>query len=176
MKYFSGNFAYHMSHVCNHGTDQSDRRMNVARFCDLTCTLELWTGTCFASTESADSSHARLQISALGLIFAISHGWKFVVFFFFELKSFLVEFYFFELSLFESSIGSMMINTISPGSRGSLAASWPASGCHGGPRFSHTAPAARRDCIFVLPSANWWERIPKGPSQKFAEAQWNEQN
>ena len=52
---------YHMSHVCNHGTDQSDRRMNVARFCDLTCTLELWTGTCFASTESADSSHVRLQ-------------------------------------------------------------------------------------------------------------------
>ena len=65
---------YHMSHVCNHGTDQSDRRMNVARFCDLTCTLELWTGTCFASTESADSSHVRLQISALGRIFAISHG------------------------------------------------------------------------------------------------------
>ena len=25
--------------VCNHGTDQSDRRTNVARFCDLTCTL-----------------------------------------------------------------------------------------------------------------------------------------
>ena len=48
-----------MSHVRNHGTDQSDRRMNVARFCDLTCTLELWTGTCFASTESADSSHVR---------------------------------------------------------------------------------------------------------------------
>ena len=39
---------------------------------------------------------------------------------FFELKSFLFEFYFFELSL--SSIGSMMINTISRGSRGSLAA------------------------------------------------------
>ena len=41
----------------------------------------------------------------------------------FELKSVLFEFYFFELSLFESSIGSMMINTLSPGSRGSLAAS-----------------------------------------------------
>ena len=67
-------FFYHMSHVCNHGTDQSDRRTNVARFCDLICTLELWTGTCFASTESADSSHVRLQISALGRIFAISHG------------------------------------------------------------------------------------------------------
>ena len=114
-----------MSHVCNHGTDQSDRRMNVARFCDLTCTLELWTGTCFASTESDDSSHVRLQISAPGLIFAISHGWKFLPFF--ELKIFLFEFYFFELSLFESSIGSMMINTISPGSRGSLAASRPAT-------------------------------------------------
>ena len=46
---------------------------------------------------------------------------------FFELKSFLFEFYFFELYLFESSIGSMMISTISPGSRGSLAASWPAT-------------------------------------------------
>ena len=45
----------------------------------------------------------------------------------FELKSFLFEFYFFELYLFESSIGSMMINTISPGSRGSLAASRPAT-------------------------------------------------
>ena len=88
-----------------------------------TCTLDLWTGTCFASTESADSSHVRLQISALGLIFAISHGWKFLLFF--ELKSFLFEFYFFELYLSESSIGSMMINTISPGSRGSLAASRP---------------------------------------------------
>ena len=70
-----------MSHICNHGTDQSDRRMNVARFCDLTCTLELLTRTCFASTESADSNHVRLQISALGLIFAISHGWKFLSFF-----------------------------------------------------------------------------------------------
>ena len=70
-----------MSHVCNHGTDQSDRRMNVARFCDLICTFELWTETCFASTESADSSHVRLQISTLGLIFAISHGWKFLSFF-----------------------------------------------------------------------------------------------
>ena len=39
---------------------------------------------------------------------------------FFELKSFLFEFYFFELSLFESSIGSMMINTISPMSRDDL--------------------------------------------------------
>ena len=76
-----GTQCYRMSHVCNHGTDQSDRRMNVARFCDLTCTLELWTRTCFASTESADSSHVRLQISALGLIFAISHGWKFLSFF-----------------------------------------------------------------------------------------------
>ena len=46
---------------------------------------------------------------------------------FFELKSFLFEFCFFELYLFESSIGSMMINTISPGSRGSLAASRPAT-------------------------------------------------
>ena len=72
---------YHLPLVCNHGTDQSDRRMNVAIFCDLTCTLELWTETCFASTESADSSHVRLQISALGLIFAISHGWKFLSFF-----------------------------------------------------------------------------------------------
>ena len=44
-------------------------------------TLELWTGTCFASTESADSSHVRLQISAIGLIFAISHDWKFLSFF-----------------------------------------------------------------------------------------------
>ena len=78
---------------------------------------------------------------------------------FFELKSFLFELYFFELYLFESSIGSMMINTISPGSRGSLAASRPAtaalgptarpSGCRGVPRFSHTAPAARRDCIYI---------------------------
>ena len=46
---------------------------------------------------------------------------------FFELKSFLFEFYFFELYLFESSISSMMINTIPPGSRGSLAASRPAA-------------------------------------------------
>ena len=67
---------------------------------------------------------------------------------FFELKSFLFEFYFFELYLFESSIGSMMINTISPGSRGSLAASRPATAALG-PRFSHTAPAARRDCIYT---------------------------
>ena len=50
---------------------------------------------------------------------------------FFELKSFLFEFYFFELYLFESSIGSMMINTISPGSRGSLAASRPATAALG---------------------------------------------
>ena len=34
----------------------------------------------------------------------------------------------------------MMINTISPGSRGSLAASRPATAARGGPRFSHTAP------------------------------------
>ena len=136
-----GTNTYHMSRVCDHGTDQSDRRMNVARFCDLTCTLELWTGTCFASTESADSSHVRLQISALGLIFAISHGWKFLSFF--ELKSFLFEFYSFELSLFESSIGSMMINTISLGSRGSLAASRPATAALG--------PAA-----LGLP---WWAEI-----------------
>ena len=27
------------SAVCNHGTDQSDRRTNIARFCNLTCTL-----------------------------------------------------------------------------------------------------------------------------------------
>ena len=46
----------------------------VASFCDLTCTFELWTGTCLASTEAADSSHVRLQISAQGLILAISHG------------------------------------------------------------------------------------------------------
>ena len=44
-----------MSCVCNHGTDQSDRRTDDARFCDLTCTLdqlflvsELWTGTALA--------------------------------------------------------------------------------------------------------------------------------
>ena len=72
--YDAQNVCYHMSRVCNHGTDQSDRWMDVARICDLKCTLELWTGTCFASTESADSSHVRLQISALGRIFAISHG------------------------------------------------------------------------------------------------------
>ena len=88
-----GLLIYHMSHVCNHGTDQSDRRMNVARFCDLTCTFELWTGTCFASTESADSSHVRLQISALGRIFAISHGWKFLSFFRAKKLSFRVLFF-----------------------------------------------------------------------------------
>ena len=32
-------YDYHMSPVCNHGTDQSDRRINIARFCNLTCTL-----------------------------------------------------------------------------------------------------------------------------------------
>ena len=120
---------YHMSHVCNYGTDQSDRRMNVARFCDHTCTLELWTGTCFASTESTDSIHVRLQISALGRIFAISHGWKFLSFFRAKELSFRVLF--FELYLFESSIGSMIINTISPGSRGSLAAFRPATAALG---------------------------------------------
>ena len=84
---------YHMSHVCNHGSDQSDWRINVARFCDLTCTFELWTGTCFTSTESADSSHVRLQISALGRIFAISHGWKFLSFFRAKKLSFRVLFF-----------------------------------------------------------------------------------
>ena len=34
-------FGYHMSHVCNHGTDQSDRRMNIAKFCDLLLLLLL---------------------------------------------------------------------------------------------------------------------------------------
>ena len=72
---------------------------------------------------------------------------------FFELKSVLFEFYFFKFYLFESSIGSKMINTISPGSRDSLAASpppppWQPSECHGEPRFSHTAPAARREYIY----------------------------
>ena len=62
-----------MSRVCNHGTDQSDRWTNVARFCDLTCTLDLWTGPCSASTELADSSHAILQISAQGLIQCIQN-------------------------------------------------------------------------------------------------------
>ena len=33
---------YHTSRVCYHGTDQSDRRTNIARFCDLTCTLDLY--------------------------------------------------------------------------------------------------------------------------------------
>ena len=118
-----------MSRVGFYGKDQSDRRTNVARFCDLTCTLELWTGTCLASTETADSSHVRLQISALGLIFAISHGWSLSEGFcrFFESKGFLFEFYFFVAYLFESSFDSMMINTIPPGCRGSLAASRPAT-------------------------------------------------
>ena len=93
MTYLGKISRYHMSHVCNHGTDQSDRRVNVARFCDLTCTFELWTGTCFASTESADSSHVRLQISALGRIFAISHGWKFLSFFRAKELSFRVLFF-----------------------------------------------------------------------------------
>ena len=114
-----------MSHVCNHGTDQSDRRTNVARFCDITCSLDLWTGTCSASTESADSSHAILLISTLGLIFALSHGWSlregFCLFFQVQNVSLRVLF-FFEVYLFESSFGSMMINTIFPGSQGSLAA------------------------------------------------------
>ena len=63
---------------------------------------------------------------------------------FFELKSFLFEFYFFELSLFESSIGSMMINTISPGSQGSLAASRPSTAA------SPRAAVAGRD-LAILP-------------------------
>ena len=57
---------------------------------------------------------------------------------FFELKSFLFQFYFSSFYLFESRIGSMMINTISPGSWGSLAASRPTTAALG-PRFSHTA-------------------------------------
>ena len=65
---------YHVSRVCYHGTDQSDRRtkvarfcdFKVARFCDLLCTLDLRTRTCSASTEPADSNQAILQISAQG--------------------------------------------------------------------------------------------------------------
>ena len=53
------------------------------------------------AAPKADSSHVRLQISALGLIIAISHGWSLSEGFccFFESKTFLFEFCCFEWGL-----------------------------------------------------------------------------
>ena len=66
---------------------------------------------------------------------------------FFELKSFLFEFYFFELYLFESSIGSMMINTISlvAGAVGCISAR------HGSPRACGPRAAVACRDLAILP-------------------------
>ena len=82
---------------------------------------------------------------------------------FFELKSFLFKLYCSELSLLESSIGSMMINTISPGSRGSLASSIGSMmistislGSRGSLAAPRPATAALRPAALGLP---WWAEI-----------------
>ena len=91
-------------------TNQIDWRM--LRHSAISHVLLTVAGTCSASTESADSSHAMLQISALVLIFAISHGWSLSEGFcsFFESKRFLFEFYFFEVYLLEGSFWYCRVN------------------------------------------------------------------
>ena len=92
---------------------------------------------------------------------------------FFELKGFLFEFYFFrafpvwvEYRFHDDK------HNLSwwPGQFGCI------SGCRGVPRFSHTAPAARRDCIFTnleewlrvsllrvsWPTVDWWSMSTVG--------------
>ena len=89
-------------------------------------------------------SHVRLQISARGLIFAISHGWKFLSFFFRAKKLSLRVLFFraFPVRVKYRFHDDKHNLSWQPGQFGCISVR------HGSPRFSHTAPAACCwDCI-----------------------------
>ena len=146
-----------MSRVCNDSTDQSDRRTNAARFCDLTCTLDLWTGTCSASTDwfkPCDIANFRSRADICHLAWLKpARGKVFVVFFSFQIEKVSLRVLFFrglpvqvEFRFHDDTTQSLLV----------AGAVWlhlgpprQPSGCCGRLSLSHTAPAARRDCIFT---------------------------